>query len=158
SKGFIGASVKRTETNYGVPYAASVVDPGDEGPVEIRLRQTRVDVRGERQVDFGPFDKVRASFGWANYHHAEVGADTGEVGTRFLSKGGEGRLELVQANRDGWQGAIGFQGLARSYEAIGDEAFIPPSRIREGGVFILQRFDRENWGIEGGFRIDQRRL
>jgi iron complex outermembrane receptor protein len=157
-KGFVGASVKRTETEYGVPYAASVAGPDDEGPVEIRLRQTRVDVRGERAVELGPFDKVRASFGWANYHHAEIGVDTGEIGTRFLSKGGEGRLELVQANRGGWQGAVGLQGLARSYEAIGDEAFIPPSRIREAGAFILQRLDREGWGIEGGLRLDRRIL
>jgi iron complex outermembrane recepter protein len=156
--GFLGASVKRTETDYGVPYAASTAGADDEGPVEIRLRQTRVDVRGERALDLGPFNKLRASFGWANYHHAEVGAETGEIGTRFLSKGGEGRLELVQADRGGWQGAVGLQGLARSYEAIGDEAFIPPSRIREAGAFLLQRLDREKWGIEAGVRLDRRTL
>jgi len=158
--GYLGASVKRTTTVYGVPYAQVLgpVDPNAEGPVEIHLRQTRVDVRGEHTLNLGPFEKVRAAFGWADYEHAEIAADTGAIGTRFLSTGAEGRLELVQKERNGWQGAVGFQGLGRSFEAIGDEAFIPPSDIREWGVFTLQRLDKGAWGIEGGLRLDRRRV
>ncbi|OYX33632.1 MAG: TonB-dependent receptor [Caulobacterales bacterium 32-69-10] len=159
SRGFVGVSVKRTGTDYGVPYAQiSPEDPDAEGPVGISLRQSRYDLRAEQQVDFGPFAKVRANLGHADYHHEEIERATGDVGTQFLSSGTEGRLELVQKDRGGWQGAVGFQGLKRDLEAIGDEAFIPPVKVEEGGVFILQRYERPTWGVEGGLRLDNRRL
>lgn len=160
--GFLGASVRKTSTTYGVPYAQVLQvgppDPDAEGPVGIRLHQTRYDVRGEHAIDIGPFEKVRGSIGYADYHHEEIVRETGDIGTQFLSTGTEGRLELVQGERDGWQGAVGFQGLTRDFEAIGDEAFIPPVTIHEAGVFVLQRLDKEKWGVEGGLRLDRRDL
>jgi iron complex outermembrane receptor protein len=156
--GYIGASVRRLETQYGVPYPQVVIvgPPPAEGPVYLDLQQTRYDLRGESDVSLGWFDKARFSVGYADYEHAEVEVATGDVGTRFLSTGTEGRLELVQAERDGWQGAVGLQGLTREFEAIGDEAFVPPTKIKEVGLFTLQRLDRDSWGIEGGLRFDRR--
>lgn len=158
--GFFGVSVKKIDTTYGVPYEQILapIDPDAEGPVSIHLQQTRYDVRGEQDVDLGPFDKVRLSVGHAKYEHAEIGVDSGEVGTRFLSDGTEGRVELVQKERDGWQGAVGFQALKRHFEAIGDEAFVPSTDIKEYGVFTLQRLDKGDWGIDAGLRFDSRQL
>lgn len=158
--GFIGASVKRTETSYGVPFPqiVQVGPPPAEGPVYIDLKQTRYDVRGETSLELGPFDKARFSVGYADYQHSEISVDTGAVGTTFLSKGAEGRFELVQAEHDGWKGAVGLQVLGRDFQAIGDEAFIPPVEIHEVGAFILQRLDRDSWGVEGGLRVDTRTL
>ena len=157
--GFVGVSVKRTGTDYGVPFAQiAPADPDAEGPVGISLRQTRYDVRGEQALGFGPFARIRASVGHADYHHEEISRVTGEIGTQFLSSGTEGRLELVQRERGGWQGAVGVQGLRRDFEAIGDEAFIPPVKIAEAGAFVLERLDKDRWGLEGGARIDRRSL
>lgn len=158
--GFFGVSVKKTDTTYGVPYlqVLAPIDPDAEGPVSIHLQQTRYDLRGEQDVDLGPFDKVRLSVGHAKYQHAEVSVEDGEVGTRFLSDGTEGRLELVQKERDGWQGAVGFQALERHFSAIGDEAFVPSTDIKEYGVFTLQRLDKGDWGIDAGLRFDSREL
>jgi iron complex outermembrane receptor protein len=159
ARGFVGVSVKRTGTDYGVPFAQiSPVDPDSEGPVGIHLRQNRYDLRAEQDVDLGPFSKVRLNLGHADYHHEEIERATGETGTQFLSSGTEGRLELVQKDRGGWRGAVGVQGLKRDLEAIGDEAFIPPVKVEEGGVFLLQRYERATWGVEGGARLDNRRL
>lgn len=156
--GYIGASVKRTETQYGVPYAQVAGPPPAEGPVYIDLTQTRLDVRGELGLDLGWFDRARFSVGHADYEHAEIEVATGDVGTRFLSRGTEARFELVQPDRSGWKGAVGVQGLTRDFEAIGDEAFIPPVSISEVGLFVLQRYDREAWGVEAGLRLDRRAL
>jgi iron complex outermembrane receptor protein len=160
--GYIGVALKKNSTVYGVPYAqvrqVGPVDPDAEGPVVIHLHQTRYDFRGEHSLDVGPFEKIRFSVGYADYEHAEVERATGEVGTRFLSNGTEGRVELVQSDRDGWQGAVGLQGLTRDFSAIGDEAFIPPVNIHETGVFALQRLDKDIWGVEGGLRLDRRGL
>jgi iron complex outermembrane receptor protein len=158
--GFFGVSIKKTDTTYGVPYLQILapIDPDAEGPVSIHLQQTRYDLRGEQEIDLGPFDKVRLSAGHAKYEHAEISVEDGEVGTRFLSNGTEGRLELVQKEHDGWQGAVGFQALERHFSAIGDEAFVPSTDIKEYGVFTLQRLDKGDWGIDAGLRFDSRQL
>jgi iron complex outermembrane recepter protein len=159
SDGFLGVAVKRTETRYGVPGHGHEEEAGaeaEEGAVSIDLEQTRYDVRGEHAVALGPFGRVRFSGGYADYTHSEL--EGGEVGTQFFSEGWEGRLELIQKAREGWQGALGFQALRRDFEAEGEEAFVPPTRTREWGVFTLQRYDREGWGLEGGLRLDRREL
>lgn len=159
-RGFFGVAVKKTDMTYGVPYRQILapIDPDAEGPVSIHLQQTRYDLRGEQDVDLGPFAKIRLSAGHAKYEHAEVSVEDGEVGTRFLSDGNEGRVELVQKERDGWQGAVGFQALERHFQAIGDEAFVPSTDIKEYGIFTLQRLDKGDWGLDAGLRFDSREL
>jgi len=163
-KGYLGVSVKRTDTKYGVPGHAHEHEeeplPGEpeeeEEVVSIDLEQTRYDVRGEYNLGAGPIEKVRFGAGYADYTHTEL--DNGEPATRFLSDGWEARIELVQPDRNGWQGAFGIQALSRDFEAIGDEAFVPPTKTKEWGLFTLQRLDRESWGVEGGLRIENREL
>jgi iron complex outermembrane receptor protein len=152
--GFVGLSVRRTESDYGVPGHAH--EGHDDAAVTIGLQQTRYDLRGEWGLDIGPFERIRASGGYADYQHTEFEGD--EVGTRFLSDGWEGRIELVQANIDGWQGAFGGQVLRRDFDAVGDEAYVPRTRITEAGAFVLQRLDRGRFGVEGGLRFDRRHL
>ena len=147
SLGYGGVSIKKTDTTYGV---------AAEEDVTIGLEQTRVDAQGELNLDLGPFEKLRFAGGWADYTHTEYEGE--EVGTTFYSDGWEARLELVQPDRDGWQGAVGFQALKKSIDAVGEEALIPKTDIEEYGVFTLQRLDRDAWGIEGGLRLDQRTL
>ncbi|MDP3175766.1 MAG: TonB-dependent receptor [Phenylobacterium sp.] len=157
-QGYLGVSAKRTTTRYGLPYPQVSGPAPEEGPVYIDLEQTRLDLRGEAARDLGQFDRVRLSLGHADYEHAEIERASGAVGARFRSNGTEGRLELVQRQRAGWQGAVGVQGLQRELQAIGDEAFIPATRISEAAAFVLQRLDRGGWGVEGGLRIERRDL
>lgn len=155
--GFIGVSVKKTDTTYGVPGHAHE-EPGveEEGPVTIGLTQTRIDLRGEYDKAFGPFAKLRVSAGHADYEHTEFEGDA--VGTKFMSDGYEGRVELVQTERNGWKGAVGFQALRRNFDAQGDEAYVPKTKITEYGAFTQQRVEKAGWGYEGGLRIDYRNL
>ncbi len=157
-QGHFGLSVKHTQSLYGVPGHGHDEDAagGAADGVSIDLEQTRYDLRGERRMELGPFDTVRLAAGYADYTHAEI--EGGAVGTRFLSEGMEGRLELIQPARGGWQGAVGLQGLSRDFEAEGDEAFVPPNTTREGGLFTLQRFDGDHWGVEGGLRLERHTL
>jgi iron complex outermembrane receptor protein len=169
-RGYLGVSVKRTETDYGVPghahehehhhdHEGEEEHEGDEHgeeAVSIDLEQTRYDLRGEYRIDLGPFEKVRFAGGYADYTHKELEGD--EIGTQFFSEGWEGRLELIQPDRNGWQGAVGVQALKRDFEAEGEEAFVPPTKTTELGIFTLQRFDRDRWGVEGGLRLETRDL
>ena len=144
-KGFVGLSYKSTESEYG-----TVAEPD----VFIDLEQQRWDARGEYRFDSGPFAKVRASYGHADYTHTEF-EGPGEPGTIFNSDGWETRGELVQRAHDGW---IGVQALERNFEAIGEEAFVPTVKIEEQGIYTVQRYDRDRYGFEGGLRYDRRTL
>jgi iron complex outermembrane recepter protein len=167
--GFLGASVKRTETDYGVPghahhHEEDEHDDDDdhdhedeeEEVVTIGLKQTRYDLRGELRLPSGPFTRLRGSAAYADYTHTEFEGD--ETGTVFTSEGIEGRLELVQTRRGGWDGAFGIQGLKRDFDAVGDEAYVPQTDISELGVYTLQRLDYGGWGLEGGLRFDSKEL
>jgi iron complex outermembrane receptor protein len=160
SRGYIGASVKHVETTYGVPGHAHEPDPLDpdaeEESVSIGLEQTRYDLRGELAFDAGPFSAARLSAGRADYSHTEFEGD--EIGTRFFSDGYEGRFELIQRERNGWQGVVGLQLLDRTFDAVGDEAYVPRTDIAEQGLYTVQRFDRGGLGFEGGLRLDERSL
>ncbi len=144
-KGWGGVAIKRTRSDYGSPA---------EADVSIGLKQTRVDARGGLDLDLGPFDKLRFAGGYADYQHTEF--EDGDPGTTYLSKGEEARIELVQREMDGWQGAVGIQALHRNFNALGEEALIPATKIDEVGVFTLQRLDKGAWGLEGGLRVDGR--
>ncbi|WP_241962700.1 TonB-dependent receptor [Phenylobacterium parvum] len=157
SGGFLGLSVKRTDTGYGVPYAQVQEDDPPE-ILRLHMKQTRWDLRGEAPFEEGWLEKIRLSVGHADYEHAEIEVNAGAVGTRFLSKGTEGRLEFVMRGSDGRQGAFGLQGLTRSFEALGDEAFIPGVEINEVGAFTLQRLEFGKAGLDAGLRIDTRQL
>jgi iron complex outermembrane receptor protein len=145
-RGFAGVSYKETDSTYGVV--------AEEG-VFIELEQQRFDARGELRFDTGPFRALRGAFGQADYTHTEF-EDVGEPGTVFESDGWEARADLIQRDRDGWNGAIGVQALSRDLSAIGDEAYIPGSTTDEAGIYAVQRWDRDAYGFEGGLRYDRR--
>ena len=128
-----------------------------EDSVFIKLNQERWDARGEYRFDRGPFSALRGSYGHADYTHTEF-EDVGEPGTVFNSDGWEGRADLVQRARGGWNGAVGVQALSRDFEAIGEEAFVPTVGIEEIGVYTVQRLDLGDHGFEGGLRYDRRTL
>jgi len=163
SRGYIGVSAKRVDTRYGVPgheHEHDHAEEDEEGHAEegvsIGLEQTRYDLRGALTFDQGPFREARISGGWADYAHTEFEGD--EVGTQFFSDGFEGRVELIQRERDGWQGVVGMQALDRTFDAIGDEAYVPRTDIEEQGVYTVQRWDRGAFGLQGGLRFDSRQL
>ncbi|MFN3352151.1 MAG: TonB-dependent receptor [Brevundimonas sp.] len=167
--GFVGLSVKRTETDYGVPGHAHEHEheegededhdedhEEEEEVVTIGLEQTRYDLRGAYEFVAGPLSQVRFAGGYADYTHTEFEGE--ETGTVFISEGYEGRVEFVQRRRGGWDGAFGLQALSRDLNAVGDEAYVPQTDITEFGAYTLQRLDRGTWGLEGGLRVDTRDL
>ena len=163
SRGFLGLSVKKLDTTYGVPghehghedHGGGGHDHGHDG-VSIGLEQTRWDLRSELTFDDGPFERLKVSAGWADYHHTEFEGD--EVGTQFFSDGYEARAELIQRAHGGHQGVVGVQLLDRTFDAVGAEAYVPRTQITEQGVYSVQRYDLGRVGFEGGLRLDHRTL
>lgn len=152
----IGASITRRTALYGVPIRFSL-DPSAEAEApRIDVAQTRFDARAEVPLS-GAFSQLRFRAGAARYRHHELEPD-GAIGSSFYARGGEGRLDLVQADRSGWEGTTGIQGLTRRVFIIGEEKFLPESRQRQGGIFTLQSLKRGPLRLEAGFRFERSKL
>ncbi|MFY8095683.1 MAG: TonB-dependent receptor [Niveispirillum sp.] len=162
--GFFGVSASRFDSNYGISAGHSHEEQheheheegeehGEEGPVRIDLGQTRLDLMGEVNQPYGIFETTKVRFGWADYKHTEL--EGGAPGTQFLNKGWEGRVEMVQRTIGNLSGAVGVQASSRDFQAIGEEAFVPPSDTDQMGVFTLQRLDLSPFALEGGVRLER---
>lgn len=152
--GMLGVSYSHYDSLYGVPVRyATEVGQEQEAP-RLDVKQNRFDLRAEVNTGGGFLDRIRLRAGQASYRHFELEED-GSVGTAFYNNGLEGRLELVQANRGGWQGATGVQVFNRQFDVRGDEAFVPRSETDQLGLFTLQQFETGAVRIEGGGRYEK---
>lgn len=152
----VGVSVTRHEQTYQVPIRYSLVSGVEPEAPTIDLEQTRYDARAEIPLT-GFFSHIRARGGVSDYHHDEI-EDTGEIGSSFYSKGGEGRVELVQTEKSGWGGTSGVQYLERNAKIRGEEKFLPDSDQKQAGLFTVQTYVNGPWRFEGGARIESSKL
>jgi iron complex outermembrane receptor protein len=148
----VGLSVTRHTARYQVPIRYCFETGCDFEQPTLTPHQWRYDARAEIPVA-GIFSMVRARGGYSKYWHDELNAEGG-VDSHFASKGGEGRLELVQTEKSGWGGTSGFQYLNRDESIVGDEVFLPPSRQKQAGLFTLQTYVAGPWRFEGGARVE----
>lgn len=159
----LGGSIGYYDTFYGVPTRPGAEHAHEEGEedggeeegeeiVSIGLEQFRADFRGSLDLG-GFFSELRVRSGYSDYQHIEFEGD--EVGTTFDVTGHETRLELVQAERDGWSGAFGAQYYHRDFDAVGVEAYVAPNLTDQFAVFALQEVDLGGIGIEGALRYER---
>lgn len=163
--GSLGFSVSRYDSLYGIPvrYAIEHEDHGaeeegheDHAAHDVRLDvvQTRADMRGELNFGDGFLETARLRAGFADYHHDEL-EDDGAIGTSFDHKGWEGRLDLIQRDRNGWKGAIGAQALVRKLSIVGEEKYLPRFKADSFGVFTVQSLDLGALRAEAGARVER---
>jgi iron complex outermembrane receptor protein len=165
-----GLSFDYYDTNYGIPGLPGVghvhgeeehgeddhdeghMDEEEESPVSIGLKRYRVDFRGQLDLGDGFFDHVQTRWGWSDYTHTEFEGD--ETGTVFDVQGIEGRVEFVQSRRGNWRGSMGAQYSHVDFEAIGAEAFVPPSVTENFALFTLQELAFDALELEAGGRFE----
>jgi iron complex outermembrane receptor protein len=156
--GFAGFSATAQDSFYGIPGSDEAL-PDGSGP-HIDLRQRRIDFDSAVDGDFGPFKKAKLRVGFADYTHTEL-EPSGEPGTVFSNEGVEGRFELVdQSSSLGGgelNGAIGVQWKLREFSAIGEEAFVPPTKSRQLGFFTIKEYGVGPWRFELGGRYENTR-
>lgn len=158
AKSWLGASFSLYDTNYGIPPGAHAHEEGDpdaehEAPeyVRIDMSQTRFDLQGGIR-DVGAFQDINLRLANTQYEHQEL--EGSETGTRFDSNTFEVRIEAVQDTWRGWDGAFGLQYVDNDFEAIGDEAFVPPTATVDWGFFMLQEREFGPFKLELGGRYD----
>jgi iron complex outermembrane receptor protein len=167
--GFFGASASTYRTNYGIPNGAHVHadddhdhDHGDEEEeegehdVRIDMVQNRFEAKGGIYNPVSFLKNVNLRTAYTDYEHTEL--ESGTPSTRFTNRGIEGRLEAVQQQIGGWDGAFGLQFGNSDFGAKGEEAFVPNTGTRNIGLFVLQEKQFGPFKLELGGRHDQVKL
>lgn len=126
--GFAGVSVDDFHTDYGTTAEADVT---------IKMQRQRLATAGEWATTDGPVHRISWQLSRNRYEHTEMEGD--EVGTTFKSRGTDGRLELEHAPLGPLRGIVGVQTESLDFSALGEEAFVPSTRTRSTGVFLLEQ-------------------
>lgn len=122
--GFVGVSVGRLERTYGIP-GHSHGDTEEALDVYADLEQDRVQLHSELSFDHAWFSALKTRLGYTDYSHAEM--ENGEALTTFANESYEARAELFHQPLADWRGAWSLQYKHQDFEAVGEEAFTPPS-------------------------------
>jgi len=171
--GYIGVSWSGFNTFYGVPghahshgdhdhdhghggHGHDHDDDHEDEAVKIDLVQRRFDLAGEVNREIGILRGAKFALGFADYRHQEL-AD-GEVDTVFKNRGFDARLELLHREVAGINGAFGWHGSESRFEAIGDEAFVPPSRTTNHALFILEEKPVGPFALQLGGRLEAQEI
>ncbi|WP_404299425.1 TonB-dependent receptor domain-containing protein [Alicycliphilus denitrificans] len=130
----------------------------DHGDVPVvDLRSERMDLRGELRDPFAGFTALRLRGGVTDYRHDEV--EDGVIATTFRNKAHDLRVELQHAPVAGLRGMFGVQTAQRRFSAVGEEAYVQPTRTRQWGVFALEEYRigdwHGDWRIEAALRHDR---
>ena len=87
-----------------------------------------------------------------------VKIDGDETGTLFTNNADEFRFELTHEHVAGFEGVWGFQYSTRDFSAIGEEAFILPSKTNIYSAFLIEEREFDNWHGEFGLRFDDQSI
>jgi iron complex outermembrane receptor protein len=151
-KGWFSGDFAYDNRRYGIPF-----DLTEEAPEIVFLtpRRASLQIKGgwrdsERFMSGGQF-----SFGYNNYKHDEVEADTGEIGTAFRNNSYIYRGLMEERRTGRLSGSFGFWGMRRDYESIGEEALAPPTNQNAIALFTLQTIDFEHAALQFGGRFER---
>jgi len=170
--GYFGVSASTYRTNYGIPNGAHVhadddhdhdhdhdhgdEEEGDEHDVRIDMVQNRFEAKGGIYQPTSFLKNITLRTAYTDYEHTEL--EAGTPATRFTNRGIEGRLEAVQEQIGGWDGAFGLQFGNSDFGAKGEEAFVPDTATKNIGLFVLQEKQFGPLKLELGGRHDQVKL
>ncbi len=142
--GYLGVSLDQLDSRYG-----AVAEPD----TVIRLQREHLALAGEQRGLGGFWRTVRGQIGRTVYQHREI-EGTGEVGTTFDHRGTAGRLEAEHAPVAGWRGVVGLQAEDGRFAALGEEAFVPSTRTRALGAFVLEERAWSQGTFNAGLRVE----
>lgn len=146
-RGFVGLSTATQRNFYGTPA---------EADVNLRMRQDRQALESQLRLGDltgGLIERLTLKTAQTDYRHTEL--DRGNPATVFTNQGRDLRLEATHAAvtspgvLNGLRGAFGVSHEDSRFAALGDEAFIPRTRSRHSGLFLLEELP-VSWGGLGG--------
>ena len=144
-RAYLGASAETMRSRYGV-----TVDPD----VTIRMQRERYALAGEWRALPGALTQVSAQASHSLYRHVEV-QGSGAVGTTFISQGDEVRVQAHHAPVFGLQGVFGAQAESMDFQALGAEAFVPPTKTRSSALFVVEELALGAVTLNAGARVER---
>lgn len=152
--GYFGVSMQTLDNYYGVPghshhhheedHDEDHDDDHEEGEehsdeeesVNLDVDMDRYQWAGEWYTPFEGIESVKFSGAFTDYTHTEFEGES--VGTTFKNETTENRLDFTHEDIGGWHGVLGFHMSHTEYEAIGDEAFSPPSETDTFAMYLVE--------------------
>ncbi|HEY9043853.1 MAG TPA: TonB-dependent receptor [Rheinheimera sp.] len=159
SNGYVGMSYGRLEREYGIPGHSHGGHEHEEGEsheeeqVYADLTQNRYQLLSELNFSSGLIRAVNTRLAFTDYEHAEI--EAGVVGTTFKNRSQEARLELLHRTFEHWRGGLSLHYKFSDFEAVGEEAFTPPSESQMLAVVLMEERHFGPWLLQLGARVER---
>lgn len=144
---YAGISFARANSFYG-----TVAEP----TVKIDMTNDRWDFASGISNINGPINSAKFTLSHTDYQHQEV--DAGVVGTTFLNRGIEGRVEATHAKLANLNGLFGFQFSNSHFQALGNEAFMPSTQTEKQGFYIYEELPIDRLSFNAAARADYNKI
>lgn len=165
--GYVGFSYGYLDRKYGLPGHEHNEEEGheeeghEEGEHEdesvfSNLEQDRFQLLSDLTFDNAWIHRLTSKLAYTDYMHQEI--ENGEVGTTFKNKMFESRFDFYHKPFEQWQGALTLHYKKSDFEAIGDEAFTPPSTTNMLAFAWLEEKHFNDFLVQIGARAEHIRL
>jgi iron complex outermembrane receptor protein len=167
--GYVGISYGRLERINGIPGHSHAhedeheheEDHEDEHEGEEHgeeavmsdLEQDRWQLISELSLDGDWLSGINLRMGYTDYEHAEI--ENGETGTVFKNETAQVRMDLMLKEWAGWHGAISLEAKTTDFEAVGEEAFTPPSKTDSYAIAFMQEKHIDDFLWQLGARVER---
>ena len=149
-----GIALSRYTALYGIPEAEEQAKADAAAGVSIDLAQNRIDLSAAVFGVTDAIEQVELRFGNNDYQHVEL--EGGETGTLFDVQSNLLRIEAVHAPLIGeGKGAFGFTFDSTDFKAIGEEAFVPFTKSKGLGLFVIEHIESGALHTDLGLRFDR---
>jgi len=128
----------------------------EHGTPWVKLRSERVDLRGELLDPLPGFARARLRAAVTRYRHHEIEGQ--EISTTFRNRAHDARLELEHLPIAGWRGVLGVQTSQRRFSALGEEAYVAPTRTNRTALFALEERRFGDVRVEASLRHEWQRI
>ena len=162
ANGYLGLSLSNYSNLYGIPGHHHHEDEHDEEEeheeeeaVRVDLDQKRFDLEGA--YEFARLGELKVKVAHNDYEHVELEGD--EIGTQFNSVGTDFRAEFKHRPFGSVEGAVGVQYKDVDFEALGEEAFVPPSVTKQTSFFIFEEWQPADlWTLQASARVENQQI
>jgi iron complex outermembrane receptor protein len=157
--GYIGFSYGYLSKDYGIPghhhhheedheedhdedhEAGHEEHEEGEERVAAEMEQSRYQLLSEINFQHSFIEKLATKIAYTDYQHHEI--EEGQIGTTFSNESLEAKFDVTHENLAGWRGAWTVHYKYSDFEAIGEEAFTPPS---ETEMIALAWLEEKHFG------------
>lgn len=145
---YVGIALEETSNEYGLPLL-----PGESEQIRLDVSQSRTDFATRFTPQDNVISHVELRFADNDYEHVEI--EEQQIGTRFINRASQLRVEARHNLILGWQGTWGLQQDRREFQALGEEAFVPPSVLNNTGFYFTEVRDFTRLSLEVGARLER---